>query len=83
MGKFYFYVKNYHSFQVLPETVKSKLNISSELFKREDIDSVVKHEGNVSLENFVYLHCSICQKQKVPMLLKKIKRNYQNLDLAG
>ena len=36
MEKLYFHAKNYHSFQVLPERVKSKLNISSELLKKED-----------------------------------------------
>ena len=35
------HVKNYHSFQVLPERVKSKLNISPELFKKVDISLVI------------------------------------------
>ena len=65
MEYLYSHVKNYHSFQISPERVKSKLNISSELFKKEDINFVVSHQGNLSYKNFDYVYCSICQKDKV------------------
>ena len=64
MEKLYSHVKNYHIFQVLPERVKTKSNISSELFKKQDLNLVVSHQGNLSYKIFDYVYCSICQKDK-------------------
>ena len=55
MEKLYSYVKNYHIFQVLPERVKTKSNISSELFKKQDLNLVVSHQGNLSYKIFDYV----------------------------
>ena len=73
MEKLYSHVKNCHSFQVLPGRVKNKLNISSELFKKEGINFVVCYQGNLSYKDFDYVYCSICQNNIVPMLLEQYK----------
>ena len=51
--KLYSYIKNYHSFQELPITVRNKLNISSKLFKKDNINAVASHHKNLSYKTFV------------------------------
>ena len=58
------HVKDYYSFEVLPERVKSKLHISSEFFKKEDINLVVTHQGNLNYKIFDHVYCSICKRKK-------------------
>ena len=40
---------------------------------------VVSHQGNLSYKNFGYVYCSICQKDKVPMLLEKYKEKLPDI----
>ena len=76
MEKLCSHVKNYHSLQVLPDRVKSKLNISSELFKKEDINLVVSHQGNLNYKNFDYI-VPFAKRTKFQCLSKNIEKNYQ------
>lgn len=71
--KRYSHIINYNSFQILPERLKSKLNISGELFKKEDIYLVASHQENLNHKNLDYTYCFICQKNNIPMLLEKYK----------
>ena len=65
--------KTYHSCSVFPESVKQELGMSEEEYKKEKIKLTVSHKGNKGLKTFDYIYCSICQKDKIPVVLEKYK----------
>ena len=77
MEKRYSHVKNYHSFEVLPGKLKTKLNISSEFFKKEDINFIVSHQGNLNYKIFDHVYCSTCKRTKFQCFSKNIKKIWQ------
>ena len=77
MEKRYSHVKNYHSFEVLPGKLKTKLNISSELFKKEDITFVVGHQGNLNYKIVDHVYCSTSKRTKLQCFSENIKKNSQ------
>ena len=66
-----------NSFQGLRERVKTKSNISSELFKKEDINLVVSHQGNLNSKIFDHVSCSVCKRTKFQCFSKSIKKYCQ------
>ena len=65
--------KTYHSCSVLPESVKQELGLSKDEYKKETMKMTVSHKGNKGLKTFDYICCSICQKDKIPVVLEKYK----------
>ena len=66
--------KTYHSCSVLPESVKQKLGLLEEEYKKEKMKLTVSHNGNKGLKTFDYICCSICQKDKDSSSLRKIQK---------
>ena len=65
--------KTYHSCSVLPESVRQELGLSEDGYKKEKMKLTVSHKGNKGLKTFDYICCSICQKDKIPVILEKYK----------
>ena len=65
--------KTYHSCSVFPEKVKQEFGLSEEEYKKEEMKLTVSHKGNKGLKTFDYIYCSICQKDKIPLVLEKKK----------
>ena len=65
--------KTYHLCPVLPESVKQELGLSGEVHKKEKMKLTVSHKGNKALKTFDYICCSICLKNKIPVVLEKYK----------
>ena len=67
LGWLYSSKKTYHSCSVLPESVKQGL--LDEDYKKEKMRLTISHKGNKGLKTFDYICCSICQKDKIPVVL--------------
>ena len=66
-------IKKHHSCSVFPESVKQELGLSEEEYKKEKMKLTVSHKGNKELKTFDYICCSICQEDKIPVVLEKYK----------
>lgn len=65
--------KNYHTYNGLLEKVKSELGIAADIYNNVKMQLTITHQGNEGLKPFDFIYCQICQKDKIPALLKKYK----------
>lgn len=64
--------KTYHSYHVLPENTKQELSLTSDEYENDKMKLIVSHQGNRGIKSCHYVCCTICHKDKIPVILEKV-----------
>ena len=73
LEKLFSHSKCYQSYKVLRDNVRRELNITSKKYDKNKMKFMITHKENKEIQLLYYIYCSICHKDKLPVLLDKCK----------